>query len=267
MLKTKEERQTDLNPQETSEWLEALDQIVDEAGPDRATYLLEKLLNRAADFGVSPPRTRLPYVNTIPVHEEVPYPGDRAIERRIKSLIRWNAAAMVVRANKYDPTLVVIYPLMHHLPRLARSVSTTSSAVATVIRPEISFITRATPRRVSILVLFSKAGSVNSICLISVTNCVTRPGFPPTPIRGSCRTSGSSPRCPWALVPSTAIYNARFLRYLENREIIPRTDRKVYAFLGDGEMDEPESTGALHIASREKLDNLIFIINCNSAAS
>jgi pyruvate dehydrogenase E1 component len=106
MLKTKEERQTDLNPQETSEWLEALEQVVDEAGPDRATYLLTQLLDRAAEFGVSTqPRINTPYVNTIPVHEEVPYPGDRALERRIKSLIRWNAAAMVVRANKYDPNI------------------------------------------------------------------------------------------------------------------------------------------------------------------
>jgi len=105
MLKTKEERQNDLNPQETSEWLEALDQVVDEFGPDRAHYLLDQLLNRAADFGVSAPDVRSPYVNTIPAHEEVPYPGDRALERRIKSLIRWNAAAMVVRANKYDPNI------------------------------------------------------------------------------------------------------------------------------------------------------------------
>jgi len=105
MLKTKEERQNDLNPHETSEWLEALDQVVDEFGPDRAQYLLKQLLDRAADFGVSPPPTRSPYVNTIAAHEEVPYPGDRTVERRIKSLIRWNAAAMVVRANKYDPNI------------------------------------------------------------------------------------------------------------------------------------------------------------------
>ncbi len=106
MLKTKEERQTDLNPQETSEWIEALDQVVDEAGPDRAAYLLTTLLNRASEFGVATPgKIHSPYLNTIPVHEEVPYPGDRALERSIKSLIRWNAAAMVVRANKYDPNI------------------------------------------------------------------------------------------------------------------------------------------------------------------
>src|SRR5581483_44963 len=98
--------QMDLNPQETSEWLEALDQVVDQAGPDRARYLLEQLLDRAGAFGVAAPGAiHTPYVNTIPVHEEAPYPGDRALERRIKSLIRWNAAAMVVRANKYDPNI------------------------------------------------------------------------------------------------------------------------------------------------------------------
>ena len=106
MLKPKEERQPDLNPQETSEWLEALQQVVDEVGPDRASYLLQQLLDRAHEFGVSTPQTiNSPYLNTIPAHEEVPYPGDRPIERRIKSLIRWNAAAMVVRANKYDPNI------------------------------------------------------------------------------------------------------------------------------------------------------------------
>src|SRR5256885_14970192 len=106
MLQTKEERQKDLNPQETSEWLEALDQIVDEAGPARASYLLEKLLDRASGFGVRvPSKINTPYVNTIAPHEEAPYPGDREIERRIKSIIRWNAAAMVVRANKHDPNI------------------------------------------------------------------------------------------------------------------------------------------------------------------
>ena len=100
MLKTKEERQTDLNPQETSEWMEALEQVLDEAGPDRAAYLLETLLQRASNSGVSvPSKINTPYMNTIPVHEESPYPGDRALERRIKSIIRWNAAAMVVAVS------------------------------------------------------------------------------------------------------------------------------------------------------------------------
>ncbi|MBV8863958.1 MAG: hypothetical protein JO210_01000, partial [Acidobacteriaceae bacterium] len=100
------EHQPDQNAQETSEWLEALEQVVAEAGRERAAYLLAKLVDRAAEFGVAmTPRVTTPYLNTIPAHEELAYPGDRALERSIKSLIRWNAAAMVVRANKYDPNI------------------------------------------------------------------------------------------------------------------------------------------------------------------
>src|SRR5438046_2767310 len=106
MLKAKVDAPDDLNPQETSEWVEALDEMIDEAGPDRASYLLERLMERAANLGVQVPlRWNTPYINTIPPEEEVAYPGDRAIERRIKSLVRWNATAMVVRANKYDANI------------------------------------------------------------------------------------------------------------------------------------------------------------------
>lgn len=106
MLKAKVDAPDDLNPQETSEWVEALDEMIDQAGPDRASYLLERLMERAANLGVQVPlRWNTPYINTIPPEEEVAYPGDRAIERRIKSLIRWNATAMVVRANKYDANI------------------------------------------------------------------------------------------------------------------------------------------------------------------
>ena len=104
MLKTKAETGEDLNPQETAEWIQALDEVVDEAGPERASYLLDRLLERARRSGVVFPHSlNTPYVNTIPASEETPFPGDREIERRIKSIIRWNAMAMVVRANKYDP--------------------------------------------------------------------------------------------------------------------------------------------------------------------
>ena len=104
MLKPNIIRDEDLDPQETAEWLEALGQIVDEAGPDRAAYLLKRLLDQAAHGGIpAPANLNTPYLNTIPVEEESPYPGDRELERRIKSIVRWNALAMVVRANKYDP--------------------------------------------------------------------------------------------------------------------------------------------------------------------
>src|SRR5215471_2216424 len=103
MLTTKIEAPEDLNPTETHEWLEALDEIIDQNGTERASYLLQRLLDRAAGFGAtSPLKLNTPYINTIPVDEEEPYPGDRAIERSIKSLVRWNAMCMVVRANKYD---------------------------------------------------------------------------------------------------------------------------------------------------------------------
>ena len=106
MLKAKVEAPDDLNPLETAEWVEALDEMIDEAGPDRASYLLERLMERAANLGVQVPlRWNTPYINTIPPEEEVAYPGNRAIERKIKSLVRWNATAMVVRANKYDPNI------------------------------------------------------------------------------------------------------------------------------------------------------------------
>src|SRR4051794_18563681 len=263
MLKTKEERQTDLNPQETSEWLEALDQIVDEAGPGRAMYLLEKLLNRAADFGVSPPTTRLPYVNTIPVHEEVPYPGDRALERRIKSLIRWNAAAMVVRANKYDPNIG------GHISTYASLATLSGVGFNHFFRGSygdqagdfIYYQGHASPG------VYSRAfleGRLTEDQLLNFRHELRdTPGLSSYPHPWLMPNFWQFPTVSMGIGPINSIYNARFLRYLENREIIPRTDRKVYAFLGDGEMDEPESTGALHIASREKLDNLIFIINCN----
>src|SRR3954447_24209229 len=106
MLKQKTEASEDLNPLETTEWIESLDEVIDEEGPDRASYLLQRLNERAAEFGVTAPlRLNTAYINTIPKEEEVPYPGDREIERHIKNYIRWNALAMVVRANKYDDNI------------------------------------------------------------------------------------------------------------------------------------------------------------------
>ncbi len=264
MLQTKEEHQTDLNPQETSEWLEALDEVVDQAGPDRAGYLLEKLLARAAEFGVAAPQAiNTPYVNTIPAHEEVPYPGDRALERHIKSLIRWNAAAMVVRANKYDPNI-------------GGHISTYAS-LATLSEVGFNHFFRGSyGDQPGDLVYFQGHASPGMYARAFLEGRLTEEHL--ANFRHELRdTLGlSSYPHPWLMPnfwqfptvsmgigPINAIYNARFLRYLENREILPITDRKVYAFLGDGEMDEPESTGALHVAAREKLDNLIFIINCN----
>ncbi len=264
MLKTKEERHADLNPQETSEWLEALEQVVDEEGPDRASYLLQKLLDRAGEFGVSAPQEiNTPYLNTIPAHEEVPYPGDRALERRIKSLIRWNAAAMVVRANKYDPNIG------GHISTYASLATISEVGFNHFFRASIDgqpgdlvyYQGHASPG------MYARAfleGRLSEEHLLNFRHELREhPGLSSYPHPWLMPNFWQFPTVSMGIAPINSIYNARFLRYLENRGIIPKTDRRVFAFLGDGEMDEPESTGALHIASREKLDNLTFIVNCN----
>jgi pyruvate dehydrogenase E1 component len=264
MLKQKEERPADLNPQETSEWLEALEQVIDEEGPDRASYLLQKLAERATHSGVRvllKPTT--PYLNTIPVEEEVPYPGDRPLERRIKSLIRWNAAAMVVRANKYDPNI-------------GGHISTYAS-LATLAEVGFNHFFRGSigDQPGDMLYLqghaspgfYSRAFLEGRLTEDHLKNfrheLRDKPGLSSYPHPWLMPDFWQFPTVSMGIGPINSIYHARFLRYLENREIIPRTDRKVWAFLGDGETDEPESLGALTVASREKLDNLIFIVNCN----
>jgi pyruvate dehydrogenase E1 component len=264
MLQTKEERETDLNPQETAEWLEALEQVVDEAGPDRAAYLVEKLLDRAAEFGVSAPQNiNTPFVNTIPSHEEVPFPGDGEIERRIKSLIRWNASAMVVRANKYDPNIG------GHISTYASLATLSEVGFNHFFRGSydglpgdlVYYQGHASPG------MYARAfleGRLTEQHLVNFRHELRdTPGLSSYPHPWLMPDFWQFPTVSMGLAPINAIYNARFLRYLENRDILPKSDRKVWAFLGDGEMDEPESTGALHIAVREKLDNLIFVINCN----
>jgi len=264
MLQTKEERQTDLNPQETAEWLEALEQVVDEAGPDRAAYLVEKLLDRAAEFGVSAPQNiNTPFVNTIPPHEEVPFPGDGEMERRIKSLIRWNASAMVVRANKYDPNIG------GHISTYASLATLSEVGFNHFFRGSydglpgdlVYYQGHASPG------MYARAfleGRLTEQHLVNFRHELRdTPGLSSYPHPWLMPDFWQFPTVSMGLAPINAIYNARYLRYLENRDILPKSDRKVWAFLGDGEMDEPESTGALHIAVREKLDNLIFVVNCN----
>jgi hypothetical protein len=150
MLKPRVETPDDRNPQETGEWMEALDEIVDQEGPDRASYLLERLMERASNLGVQPPlRWNTPYINTIKPEEEVAYPGDRALERRIKSLVRWNAVAMVVRPINTMTASAATWRPTRRSPRWPKSASITSSVVPTTIRrarssPAITSISRAT---------------------------------------------------------------------------------------------------------------------------
>jgi pyruvate dehydrogenase E1 component len=258
------ERVVDLDPQETAEWLESLDQIIDDAGPDRAAFLLERLTERARTGGADLPiHANTPYVNTIRPEDEVPYPGDRAMERRIKSLIRWNAMAMVVRQNKYDAGI-------------GGHISTYAS-LATLLEVGFNHFFHASyGDQPGDLIYFQGHASPGVYARAFLEGRLTEehlknfrhelrgaPGLSSYPHPWLMPDFWSFPTVSMGLGPINAIYQARFMRYMENRGIIPPTPRHIWAFLGDGEMDEPESMGSLTLASREKLDNLIFVINCN----
>ena len=258
------ERPVDLDPRETAEWLEALDQIVEGTGPDRAAFLLEQLSERARRTGVDIPiRTTLDYVNTIRPEQEVPFPGDRALERRIKSLARWNAMAMVSHQNKYDEGIG------GHIA--------TYSSLATLLEVGFNhFFHGSYDDQPGDLVYFQGHASPGVYARAFLEGRLTEqhlnnfrhelrdtPGLSSYPHPWLMKDFWQFPTVSMGLGPINSIYQARFMRYLEHRGLIKETPRKVWAFLGDGEMDEPESTGAIGVAVREKLDNLIFVINCN----
>jgi pyruvate dehydrogenase E1 component len=258
------ERKVDLDPRETTEWLEAFDQIVDGAGPDRATFLIEKLTDRARENGVDLPiRRNTDYVNTIQPWQEVQYPGDRALERRIKSLVRWNAMVMVAHQNKVDEGIG------GHIA--------TYSSLATLLEVGFNHFFRGSyGDQPGDLVYFQGHASPGVYGRAFLEGRLTQgqldnfrhelrgtPGLSSYPHPWLMPDFWQFPTVSMGLGPINSIYQARFMRYLENRGLIPETGRKVWAFLGDGEMDEPESTGAIGLPVREKLDNLIFVINCN----
>src|ERR1035441_285425 len=264
MHQIRSERVVDLNPQETQEWLESLDQVIEDGGSDRARYLLEQLASRARLSGADLPiHLNTPYVNTIRVEDEVPYPGDRAMERRIKSLIRWNAMAMVVRQNKYD------HGIGGHI--------STYASLATLLEVGFNHFFHAKyGEEPGDLIYFQGHASPGVYARAFLEGRLTEdhlknfrhemrdtPGLSSYPHPWLMPDFWRFPTVSMGLGPINAIYQARFMHYLEHRGLLPRTDRKVWAFLGDGEMDEPESRGALQIAANEKLDNLIFTINCN----
>jgi pyruvate dehydrogenase E1 component len=250
--------------EELLEWLEALEAVLEEEGPQRVNSLLEGLRVRAQLAGVATPFTaNTPYVNTIPVSQQPPFPGDQAIERRVKSLIRWNALAMVVRANKVEPGI-------------GGHISTYASA-ATLYEVGYNHFFRARTQDFEGDIVYIQGHAAPGIYarafLLGRLTVQQMENF-----RRELQPGGglSSYPHPWlmpdfwefptvsmGLGPIMAIYQARFNRYLEDRGLKPRTDAKVWAFIGDGETDEPETLGAITLASREKLDNLIFVINCN----
>ncbi len=259
----------DTDPRETAEWLEAWDQILDEDSPQRATYLLKALMDRADFAGIDvPSQFNTPYGNTIPADEEVPYPGDITIERRIKSIIRWNAMAMVVRQNKKDAGIG------GHIATYASVATLMEVGFNNFFRGSIKdangtdqpgdfvyFQGHASPG------IYSRAFLEGRLTQKHLENfrheLRGEPGLSSYPHPWLMPDFWSFPTVSMGLASLNAIYQARFSRYLENRGLIAQTDRKIWAFLGDGEMDEPESMGSITLPPREKLDNLIFVINCN----
>ncbi len=249
---------------EIAEWIEAFDQIVYEEGASRGVRLLEALAGRARQFGVDVPvQLNTPYVNTIPAYEEEPYPGDRALERRIKSLIRWNALAMVHRQNKKDPGI-------------GGHISTYSS-IATLLEVGFNHFFRANYGDQSgDFVYFQGHASPGVYARAFLEGRLSEkdlenfrhelrgePGLSSYPHPWLMPHFWRFPTVSMGLGPINSIYQARFMRYLENRGIIPPTPRKIWAFVGDGETDEPESMGSITLACRERLDNLIWVVNCN----
>src|ERR1700733_3408002 len=264
MLATQLVTSEDPNAQETSEWLEALDGVVEEGGAERIAYLLSRLTERAALYGVQTPNVlKTPYINTIPVDEEVPYPGDRAIERRIKSLIRWNAMAMVVRANKHDPGIGGHISTYASLATLAEVGHNHFFHGRHGDQPGdfVYFQGHASPGE------YARAfveGRLNEKHLENFRHELrAHPGLSSYPHPWLMPDFWRFPTVSMGLGPLNAVYQARFMRYLENRSLIEKTPRKVWAFVGDGETDEVDTLGALTVASRGKLDNLIFVVNCN----
>ena len=250
--------------QEIAEWIEAFDQVVDQDGTAQGARLLEAISRRAREAGVDTPvQFNTPYVNTIPVGEEVPFPGDRAMERRIKGLVRWNAMAMVHRQNKKDPGI-------------GGHISTFSS-LATLLEVGFNhffhasygeepgdfvyFQGHASPG------VYARAFLEGRISIEQMNNyrheLRETAGLSSYPHPWLMSNFWSFPTVSMGLGPISAVYQARFMRYLENRGLIKKTPRKVWAFIGDGETDEPESLGSITLASREKLDNLVFVVNCN----
>jgi pyruvate dehydrogenase E1 component len=250
--------------EETSEWIEAFDQLVAEEGPMAGAQLLGTLTRRARQAGVDLPiQLNTPYVNTIRVEEEEPYPGDRLIERRIKGLVRWNAMAMVHRQNKKDPGI-------------GGHISTYSS-LASLLEVGFNHFFRARygnePGDFLYLQghaspgVYARAFLAGLLTEEQIDNfrheLRGKPGLSSYPHPWLMPSFWRFPTVSMGLGPLNAIYQARFMRYLENRGLISQTARKIWAFVGDGESDEPEAMGSLTLASREKLDNLIFVVNCN----
>jgi pyruvate dehydrogenase E1 component len=256
---------TDIDPAETQEWLESLEYIINSKGADRAKYLLSALEARARLEGVDMPmKSNTPYINTIASKQQPAYPGDREIERRIKSYVRWNAFAMVVRANKKNEGIG------GHISTYASAATLYEVAFNHVFRgrgesgfdgDQIYFQGHASPGIYSRAFMEGRLGEDNLNCFRQELRDVQ--GLSSYPHPWLMPSFWEYPTVSMGLGPIMAIYQARFNEYLKDRGIKDTTNQRVWAYLGDGECDEPESLGAITLAGREKLDNLKFVINCN----
>ncbi len=249
---------------ELREWLESLDYVLAERSPEQVRHLLEQLELRAHQAGIDLPFTaNTPYVNTIPRSSQATFPGSREIERRIKSIVRWNAMAMVVRANRDKAA-----PGGH--------ISTFASSATLYEIGYNHFFRARTPEHSGDQIYFQGHAAPGMYARAFVEGRLSEEQL--SNFRRELQPGGglSSYPHPWlmpdfwqfptvsmGLGPIMSIYQARFNRYLENRGLKPANDGRVWAFLGDGECDEPETLGAITLASREKLDNLTWVINCN----
>lgn len=258
------EKDNDQNPQETQEWLDALDNILDIEGDERTHFLITQLVDRARKYGVNLPYTATTaYINTIPVAKQAKHPGNLELESRIRAYTRWNAAAMVVKANKISS-------------ELGGHIATFASAATLYDTGFNHFWHAPTDNHGGDLIYYQGHSSPGIYSRAFLEGRLTEnqlEGFR----QEVNNTDGlSSYPHPWlmpefwqfptvsmGLGPLMAIYQARFMRYLAQRGFDQKGNRKVWCFCGDGEMDEPESQGAISMAGREKLDNLIFVINCN----
>ena len=255
----------DTDPVETSEWTSSLDYVLKSKGPERVKYLLKALETKARREGVDVPlEVNTPYINTIPRHKQPAYPGNRELERRIKSIIRWNAMAMVQRANKkFDG-------LGGHISTFASSATLYEVGFNHFFRGRgdsgydgdiIYFQGHASPGMYARAYLEGRLTDENLECFRRELQSVR--GLSSYPHPWLMPDFWEFPTVSMGLGPIMAIYQARFNEYLRDRGIKDTSNQRVWAFLGDGECDEPETLGALHLAAREKLDNLIFVVNCN----
>ena len=253
----------DVDPLETQEWVESLEAVMQREGPERAHYLLEALIDKARRNGAQLPYSaNTAYINTIPTHLEVKSPGDHALEERIRSITRWNALVTVAKANKGEGDLG------GHIASFA--------SVGTLFGVGFNHFWHApTAEHGGDLVYFQGhsapgiyaraylEGRINEDQLLNFRREVDGKGISSYPHPWLMPDFWQFPTVSMGLGPLQAIYQARFLKYLHARGICDTSKRKVWVFCGDGEMDEPESLGAIGLAVREKLDNLIFIVNCN----